>query len=330
MIMTHLREARSTLCVSWLVVIMVSTFYSPNYCALRHEIGIPKEPVILFSHIPLFRPDNAGCGPLREHGTIRRGAGPGYQNIFGKRTSEFLLETIKPSRIFRSVAPQYYAWTSCNSLDFYSGDDRDYCEYTHSRSDGTDGGHVLVREITVKSFSPDKSISNPGFHLLSLVPPDSDFTTPGPGGSLSTFADRPCLLPSQDHTYNSVYLPGVLLTLFAFLIRRIRQHRARPPHMSPLPSHRFENERMLTSAPKLSSRRPHNVGLHTYLYPSMSGVEEEKVHYMQRKGLSVRKGEITSGARSCGILAALRNFLATFARGGREADLHRAGLWWTF
>jgi hypothetical protein len=63
--------------------------------------SIDEHPVILFSHIPLARPDTASCGPLRERGTIRRGVGHGYQNTLGKQTTAFLLQTLRPSAIFR-------------------------------------------------------------------------------------------------------------------------------------------------------------------------------------------------------------------------------------
>ena len=61
-------------------------------------------PVILFSHIPLFRPLDASCGPLREKGTIRQGFGFGYQNMVFDGATEFLLQSLKPSLIMRSVA----------------------------------------------------------------------------------------------------------------------------------------------------------------------------------------------------------------------------------
>jgi hypothetical protein len=59
-----------------------------------------SEPTILFSHIPLSRPEGANCGPRREKGTIHRGAGMGYQNLLGRETTQFLLESIKPDLIF--------------------------------------------------------------------------------------------------------------------------------------------------------------------------------------------------------------------------------------
>ena len=74
----------------------------------------------------------------------------------------------------------------------YSGDDRDFCEYTHSRgaaSGDPTAPSVLVREVTVKSFSPDKSIRRPGFHLLSLVPPTAGAPV-DPGLDLGAFFAR--------------------------------------------------------------------------------------------------------------------------------------------
>ncbi|KAJ3498475.1 hypothetical protein NLJ89_g10214 [Agrocybe chaxingu] len=57
--------------------------------------------VILLSHIPLSRSETANCGPLREKGGIRRGAGPGYQTLLGKQTTHFLLNSLEPSVVFR-------------------------------------------------------------------------------------------------------------------------------------------------------------------------------------------------------------------------------------
>ena len=64
-------------------------------------IGDKAHPVILFTHIPLFRPDTASCGPLRESGTIRRGAGPNYQSTVGKGVSASLLDHLRPTIVFR-------------------------------------------------------------------------------------------------------------------------------------------------------------------------------------------------------------------------------------
>ncbi|KAF9024829.1 Metallo-dependent phosphatase [Hymenopellis radicata] len=91
------------------------------------------KPVVLLTHIPLARPDTGSCGPLREKGTIRRGVGHGYQNTFGKQTTSFLLKTLHPTIVF-------------------SGDNRDYCDYTHKASPNDLDSTNDIREVTIKSF----------------------------------------------------------------------------------------------------------------------------------------------------------------------------------
>lgn len=68
---------------------------------------------IVFSHIPMFRPDSANCGPLRESGSIRRGAGPGYQNTLGKKTTAYLLRDVKPLAVFRYVVDSFTKFGVC-------------------------------------------------------------------------------------------------------------------------------------------------------------------------------------------------------------------------
>ncbi|KAJ7045658.1 Metallo-dependent phosphatase-like protein [Mycena alexandri] len=152
-------------------------------------------PVILLTHIPLSRPDRADCGPNRERGTIRRGTGFGYQNTLGKSASDFLLQSLRPSVIF-------------------SGDDHDYCEYTHSYDSA--GKPRRAREVTVKSLSMAMGIRRPGFQLLSLVPPHSM------QGS-SSHADSLCLLPDQLGIYLSTYIPFLVLSLIVIFIVNIRR-----------------------------------------------------------------------------------------------------------
>ncbi|KAL5523631.1 hypothetical protein ACEPAG_7804 [Sanghuangporus baumii] len=160
-----------------------------------------EDPVVLFSHIPLFRPDTTPCGPLRERGTIRRGVGFGYQNTLGRQTSEYILKNIQPNIIF-------------------SGDDHDYCEYMHSislLSEGPEPNIERVREVTVKSFSMAMGIHNPGFQLLSLAEPSSVVSgTP-------SYADSPCFLPDQIAIYVNIYLPLLLLSLCVVAISTLRK-----------------------------------------------------------------------------------------------------------
>ncbi|KAJ3896802.1 Metallo-dependent phosphatase-like protein [Lentinula edodes] len=145
------------------------------------------EPTILFSHIPLSRPEGSNCGPVRERGTIRRGVGLGYQNTLGKDSTKFLLEHLKPALIF-------------------SGDDHDYCEYTHTLGSYTGAS---VREVTVKSLSMAMGVKKPGYQMLSIVPP---------GGLTSTISDAPCLMPDQLGIYLDVYIPLALASLALILI----------------------------------------------------------------------------------------------------------------
>ena len=164
---------------------------SPYSFCQNHVLNpvLPEEPRILFSHIPLARPEGASCGPLREHGRISKGAGPGYQNLLGSETSRFLLDELNPSIIF-------------------SGDDHDYCDVKHARG---------VREVTIKSFTTSGGIRRPGFQLLSLVSPSPDT----PYTSQTTIADRPCFLPDQAGVYYRVYLPLAILTLIYLIGTRL-------------------------------------------------------------------------------------------------------------
>ncbi|RDB25239.1 hypothetical protein Hypma_007764 [Hypsizygus marmoreus] len=172
------------------------------------DIEPNHSPLILFTHIPLARPDAASCGPFREKGTIRRGVGHGYQNTFGKQTTAFLLKSLEPAVIF-------------------SGDNRDYCEYIHVSKDKT--GAADVREVTVKSFSMANNIRHPGFQLLSLIEPSSVA-----GSAQSSFLDRPCFLPDQYGIYTAIYLPFLIFTGLTIFVFALVRRNARVPHIEPL------------------------------------------------------------------------------------------------
>lgn len=178
-----------------------------------HLLFIPagsEEPVVLFTHIPLFRPDTATCGPLRERGSIHRGVGFGYQNTLGQQTSEYILKGLRPVAVF-------------------SGDDHDYCEYTHSIplvDEGPEPRIQYAREVTVKSFSMAMGIERPGFHMLSLA---SESTGGDLGGGQMkperTYADAPCFLPNQLAIYTHRYLPLFLFSVLLLAISNFRKSR---------------------------------------------------------------------------------------------------------
>ncbi|TFY65722.1 hypothetical protein EVG20_g5364 [Dentipellis fragilis] len=157
----------------------------------------PRTPSILFSHIPLWRPDNSFCGPLSERGTILSGRGYEYQNMLSQATSAMLLENFRPSLIF-------------------SGDDHDYCDYTHALpyDDDQPMSPTDVREISIKSFSMAMGIRRPGFHLLTLFNPDASTANPI---EKATFADAACFLPDQVRIYIGFYLPLLVITILIVL-----------------------------------------------------------------------------------------------------------------
>jgi hypothetical protein len=200
-------------------------------CARTVKLTIPHTseeqlgPVILFSHIPLHRAESKKCGPLRERGTIHRGVGPGWQRTLGKQTSSFLLESLRPLIIFRyetclDFLSTRHIQTSC------SADDRDYCDVTHTLPDSD----KEIHEITVKSFSHARHITQPGFHLLSLYP-----------GPTPSHAHAPCLLPQVEGTFTRLYIPAVGLTVIALVLAHMQRARhaarLRLATASPLPSH---------------------------------------------------------------------------------------------
>ncbi|KAF9245066.1 hypothetical protein BU15DRAFT_41475, partial [Melanogaster broomeanus] len=152
------------------------------------------QPIILLTHIPLSRPSGKSCGPLREKGSIRAGAGYGYQVMLGKETTEFLLKTLHPSAIFSHEIPDSGLSTRTSPI---------------------------IREVTIKSFLPSRHIRRPGFQLLSLIPPSSGAPTE------PTLADAPCHLPDTLGIFHSVYLPCLVVTSIVLLYLGISPSRHR-------------------------------------------------------------------------------------------------------
>jgi hypothetical protein len=158
----------------------------------KFSSGQHIDPVILFSHIPLYRSDGKPCGTLRERGTLRPGVGPGYQNVLEKQSSQRLLEAFKPVIVF-------------------SGDDHDYCDYTHKIT-FSHGPPQSITEITVKTISMVMNVRQPGFQLLSLSPAElRKNNTP-------TFDHTPCLLPDQLKIYLDTYLPLLAISILLVFV----------------------------------------------------------------------------------------------------------------
>ena len=87
-----------------------------------------------------------------------------------------------------------------------------------------------IHEITVKSFSPARHITQPGFHLLTLYP-----------GATPYHAHAPCLLPRAEGTFTRLYTPAMGLTVIILVVVHMQRARGaarlRLATASPLPSH---------------------------------------------------------------------------------------------
>ncbi|CAG8748215.1 6863_t:CDS:2 [Gigaspora rosea] len=153
------------------------------------------------THVPLYRPPNTDCGPLRQNGHyINQGAGYQYQNLVTESLSNFILNSINPILVF-------------------SGDDHDYCEIRHERESE-------VIEVSVNSFSFAMGVKRPGFLLLSLYNPmNSSTSLDGIKNNQSTFAYTQCLLPNQIRIYlwYGVLVITTLSCIFSHTFVKIRR-----------------------------------------------------------------------------------------------------------
>lgn len=77
-----------------------SKYHNPFWLSLTAS-SCQDAPLILFTHIPLYRPPNSNCGPLREKGYIPTAHGVGYQTLLTPETSQLLLDSLRPTLIFR-------------------------------------------------------------------------------------------------------------------------------------------------------------------------------------------------------------------------------------
>ncbi|KAI7496591.1 hypothetical protein KC357_g426 [Hortaea werneckii] len=183
----------------------------------KQHVSRPHFPVILLSHIPLFRPRDSECGPLRERGrAIAIQAGYQYQNVITQSLSSIVVNRVSAAGDIAHI---------------FSGDDHDYCDVNHRYNLGTSStglkppggkdGSVLrsIREITVKSFSWAMGVRRPGFLLVSLWNPvDADGKTIGtPRPTVQTHL---CLLPDQLNIFID-YALLLALTLAILLVRAL-------------------------------------------------------------------------------------------------------------
>ncbi|ORZ17179.1 Metallo-dependent phosphatase-like protein [Absidia repens] len=113
---------------------------------------------VLLSHVPLYRPEQTSCGPLRVQSRpfIYQRYGYQYQNMMNADVSHAILQSIQPDLVF-------------------SGDDHDFCEVTHAYYTPSNNNNVggqqqqLALEYTVPTFSMSQGVRTPGYMLLQAT-----------------------------------------------------------------------------------------------------------------------------------------------------------------
>jgi hypothetical protein len=164
------------------------------------SVGSSQRTLILFVHVPLYRPASARCSPLsgRVSSDLHQGRGYQYQNLLDVSLSKEILESLRPSAIF-------------------TGDDHDQCLYVHTLNDGSpvpevSSGHlpafVTQFQYTVGTFSWLQGNPFPSYGRLYL----------DPNGH---YEFRVCYLPPQKYIYFS-YIGAAMVTII-FLYRDMRR-----------------------------------------------------------------------------------------------------------
>lgn len=172
-----------------------------------NDISSPQLPVVLLTHVPLFRDPDVDCGRKREHGNaIRVAAGYQYQNVLTKVLTNHLVTKVSAVGDLAHV---------------FSGDDHDYCDVVHRYNLELPGGKGTalrhVREITAKSFNWAMGVRHPGFQLVSLWNP-VDQVGETVGTPIPTIQTQLCLLPDQLSIFID-YAVLLCITFAALIVR---------------------------------------------------------------------------------------------------------------
>ncbi|KAJ1987991.1 hypothetical protein EDC05_005545 [Coemansia umbellata] len=132
------------------------------------------KPRLLFTHVPMWRPNNTLCGPLRQSlPWLRNRRGYQFRDQLFQNTTTYLLERIKPLAVF-------------------SGDDHDTCIVEHQVPGTTD----KATEYTIGAFGWASGVPIASYALLTLYP--------------EGFMIQNCFLPYQLGIYKTYVLSFVL------------------------------------------------------------------------------------------------------------------------
>ncbi|KAI5366274.1 putative calcineurin-like phosphoesterase domain, ApaH type, metallo-dependent phosphatase [Septoria linicola] len=180
----------------------------------------PQLPVVLLSHVPLYRNPDVDCGKLRERGrSIPLSAGYQYQNVLTPTLTSIVAKKVSAAG---------------DIVHVFSGDDHDYCDVTHRfnigrYNDETKKEHAVmrtVREITVKSFSWAMGVRQPGFMLVSMWNPIDEKgkhigeCMGGMDSGCKTVQTELCLLPDQLSVFIT-YAQLLGLTILILFVRAV-------------------------------------------------------------------------------------------------------------
>lgn len=185
---------------------------SAPFARPRHDIPSSQFPTLILSHVPLYRPADTPCGPLREgNPSISLSRGYQYQNVLTPLISSDIVKHLTPEEI----------------VQIYSGDDHDYCEVSHSEYTGA------INEITVKSMSWAMGIRKPGVQLVSLWNPididemqhDTLDNPDPPPTPKDTVQNRLCHLPDQ----LSIFIRYGQLLILTLIVLAISTFRSQNP-----------------------------------------------------------------------------------------------------
>ncbi|KAF2482492.1 hypothetical protein BDY17DRAFT_242941, partial [Neohortaea acidophila] len=169
----------------------------------------PNLPVVLLTHVPLYRAPDTSCGPLRESpNPIQIRMGYQYQNVITPGLSKEIVIKITEA--------------AGDIVQVFSGDDHDYCDIEHrfNIAPTLDMVELVktklyhIREITVKSFSWAMGVRRPGFVLVSLWNPVDKEGISLRGSETSTIQTHLCLLPDQ----LSIFLDYAMLFVLTLVL----------------------------------------------------------------------------------------------------------------
>ncbi|KAJ2236902.1 hypothetical protein IWW45_001401 [Coemansia sp. RSA 485] len=149
-----------------------------------------KQPRVLFTHVPLWRPPQTYCGKERQskHKYLLNRRGYQFRDQLFQNTTQHILQTVQPTVVF-------------------SGDDHDSCTVEHEVPGYANNNKAT--EYTVGAFGWASGVPIASYALLTLYP-RTEMMEP-------TFMVQRCFLPYQLGIYK-VYLASLAASMMAIAV----------------------------------------------------------------------------------------------------------------